>query len=122
MSSVVCIQSNETKRNNIVISFSLSFRGGTFLVDWPKRYVGMVCRTELQTITRQILVDDVTKGIGSFRIQYCKSEHTESGMPTRSGSVCLPEGEKIAFNLSEDDVFQNRASDVSSGIRRSPTH
>ena len=34
-------------------------------------------------------------------------------MLTRSGSVRLPEGKKIAFNLVEDDVFQNRVSDVS---------
>ena len=26
------------------------------------------------------------------------------------------------FNLSEDNVFQNRASDVSSGTRHLPTH
>ena len=32
-------------------------------------------------------------------------------MLTRSHSVRLPEGEKIAFKLSEDDVSQNRASD-----------
>ena len=34
-------------------------------------------------------------------------------MPTRSGSVRLPEGKKIAFNLLKDDVFQNKVSDVS---------
>ena len=51
-----------------------------------------------------------------------QSERTESGMLTKSGSVRLPEGKKIVFNLSEDNVFQNRASDVSSGTRRLPTH
>ena len=51
-----------------------------------------------------------------------QSEHTESGMLTKSGSVRMSEGKKIVFNLSEDNVFQNRASDVSSGTRRPPTH
>ena len=63
---------------------------------------------------------DVSNGMETFRSG--ESERTESGMLTRSGSVRLPEGEKIAFNLSEDDVFQNRASDASSGTRRLPTH
>ena len=39
-----------------------------------------------------------------------QSERTESGMLTRSGSVRLPEGKKIAFNLSKDNVFQNKVS------------
>ena len=34
-------------------------------------------------------------------------------MPTRSDSGRLSEGKKIAFNLMEDDVSQNRVSDVS---------
>ena len=51
-----------------------------------------------------------------------ESEHTESGMLTKSGSAHMPEGKKIVFNLSEDNVFQNRASDASSGTRRPPTH
>ena len=34
-------------------------------------------------------------------------------MLTKSGSVRLSEGTKIAFNLMEDDVSQNRVSDVS---------